>query len=305
MTALQAQARPVPKSRDRLELTELLALRHWPPARGGRPGRLALRDGRHISPVRGRGMEFDDIRRFQQGDDIRQLDWKLLARTGELHTRLFREERERPVFIVADMGASMQFASRGHFKSLLVAYAASLVSWAAQIGGDRIGGQILTAQGEPQLHKPRNSRQAVTGFISSLATAVGAEGERRTDLHTVLNQLEGLLSTGTQCYLFSDFRDLDKGLAGRLQRLAQRCELQLVMLSDPLERALPEGDSLCFMGGGQEIRLGAQDSATRAAYAERFNQRRTAFEKLGHSANINVHHWSTDRHPLFETGETV
>ncbi|MCV6587753.1 MAG: DUF58 domain-containing protein [Marinobacterium sp.] len=294
------QPRPVPARRDQIELAELLALRHWPPARGGSPARLALKDGRHLSPVRGRGMEFDDVRRYQPGDDIRLLDWRLLARTGELHTRLYREERERPVFLLLDMSASMQFASRGYFKSLLAAYAASLVAWAAQRGGDRIGGQVLCSDGQQPLYRPFNSRQSVTGLIAAMAEQVGKAGQHRADLQQVLRQLDGLLATGSQCYLFSDFRGLNDELCGRLQRLARRCELQLVMLSDPLERTLPEGDSLCFAGNGQQIRLAAQDSNTRTAYAARFVQRLEQLEQLGRWPNIAVHHWSTDAHPLFD-----
>lgn len=297
---LQAHARPVPGQRDQIALAELLALRHWPPARGGKPARLALKDGRHLSPVRGRGMEFDDTRLFQQGDDIRQLDWRLLARTGELHTRLYREERERPVFVIADMSAPMQFASQGHFKSLLAAYAASLVGWAAQRAGDRVGGQVIRASGAASLHKPTSTRQGVTGLVTAMAAAVGDAGEQRADLLSTLRQAEGLLASGSQCYLFSDFRQLDDAMVTQLQRLARRCELQLVLLSDPLERELPAGEALCFSGAGQQLRLASQDSATRQAYAQRFNQRLAAFEKLGRSANISVHHWSTDNHPLFE-----
>lgn len=296
---LEQQARPQPQYRDRIALDELLALRHFPPARGARPARLALRDGRHLSPVRGRGMEFDDIRLFQQGDDIRQLDWKLLARTGELHTRLYREERERPVFLLLDMSASMQFASRGHFKSLLAAYAGSLVGWAAQRGGDRVGGQILHSDGSSTLRKPVSARQGVAGLIAAMAEQVGVEGESSADLAGALSQAEALLSTGTQLYIISDFRELDDAVETHLQRLARRCELQLVMLSDPLERALPVSDTLCFSGGGRQIQLPAQDTATREAFAWRYRQRLERFEQLGRWPDIQVHHWSTDQHPLF------
>jgi len=296
----QSTIRPQPEHRDRLTRDELLALRCFPPAAGARPARMALRDGRHFSPARGRGMEFDDLRLYQPGDDIRQLDWRLLARTGELHTRLYREERERPVFLLLDMSATMQFASQGHFKSLLAAYAAALVGWAAQRAGDRVGGQIIHADGSSTLRKPVSARQGVAGLIAAMAAAVGAEGKQSAGLLAALQQAEKLLPSGTQLYLFSDFRDLNPALIKLIQRLARRCELQLVLLSDPLERALPLKQSLSFQHGEQRIRLPAQDAATREAYAQRFAERLQAFEALGRTPNVSVHHWSTDNHPLFD-----
>lgn len=296
---LQMHSRPVPARADSLSLEELLALRYWPPAGNAKPAQLALQDGRHLSQVRGRGMEFDDIRLYQAGDDIRHLDWQLLARTGEHYTKLFREERERPAFLIADMGASMQFASRGHLKSLLAAYALALVGWAVQKSGDRVGGQLINACGKTVFYRPVSSVQSMTALFTTLVKAVGYKLRADTDLHQTIGQIDRLLPSGSQCYLFSDFRYIDKDLVNRLYRLARRCELQLVMLTDPLERELPKGEQLVFSGVNKEVYINTQDESVREQYSSQFQQRLLLFESLSQQPNISVHHWSTDSHPLF------
>ncbi|MFZ2172135.1 MAG: DUF58 domain-containing protein, partial [Methylococcaceae bacterium] len=100
--------------------------------------------GGYVSRFKGRGMEFDEARLYQPGDDIRSIDWRVTARTGKTHTKVYREERERPVFISVDNRPAMHFATRGVFKSVLAAKLAGLLAWTAQNHGDRIGGQIFT-----------------------------------------------------------------------------------------------------------------------------------------------------------------
>ena len=104
---------------------------------------LATRAGGHLSRFRGRGMEFDESRRYQPGDDPRHMDWRVTARAGAPHVKLFREERERPVWLLVDLGPSMRFGTRVAFKSAVAAQAAALLGWAAVERGDRVGGLIF------------------------------------------------------------------------------------------------------------------------------------------------------------------
>ena len=91
----------------------------------------ARRGGNYLSHFKGRGMEFDEARLYQDGDDPRSIDWRLTARTGRAYTKLFREERERPVFCWVDQRPAMQFATRGVFKSVQAARLSALLGWAA------------------------------------------------------------------------------------------------------------------------------------------------------------------------------
>ena len=102
--------------------------------------------GNYLARSKGRGMEFDEVRHYQNGDDIRAIDWRVTARTGKTHTKLFREEIERPVLIATDLSENMHFGSQLLFKSVQAAHVASLVAWHAKSRGDRIGGIVFNQQ---------------------------------------------------------------------------------------------------------------------------------------------------------------
>src|SRR5215813_1795413 len=97
------------------------------------------RSATHGSRFRGRGVDYVESRGYQPGDDIRQMDWRVTARTGRPHTKVFQEEREQSILLVVSHNASMRFGTRVRFKSVQAARAAALVAWAAALGGDRIG----------------------------------------------------------------------------------------------------------------------------------------------------------------------
>lgn len=298
----ESSPRPVPAARNLMTLDELVSLRFWPPARGQKRERMAIREGHHLSNVRARGMEYDDVREYQSGDDIRHLDWKLMARTGEAHTKLFREERERPVFVITDLRAPMHFATQGHFKSVLASYASAMVIWTTLSSGDRIGGQILTAQ-ETNLFKPSNNRQQVMQMIAALSGAFGQPAEaREVSLADKLIEVESLLSSGTILYLFSDFHDADPVLEQHLMRLSQRCELKLVLISDPLESQLPTGNLYRFAGAGRELLVDA-DRGQQMRYRSEFQKRITLLEQLHNIRGVEFAHWQSHAHPLFSQQE--
>ena len=99
--------------------------------------------GSYLAKTKGRGMEFDEARHYQPGDDIRAIDWRVTARTGTTHTKLYREEKERPIFILADLSENMRFGTQLLYKSVQAAHLASLIAWAAKERGDRIGGLVF------------------------------------------------------------------------------------------------------------------------------------------------------------------
>ncbi|MGH1431645.1 MAG: DUF58 domain-containing protein [Neptuniibacter sp.] len=299
----ESSPRPVPAARNLITLDELVSLRFWPPARGQKRERMAIREGHHLSNVRARGMEYDDVREYQPGDDIRHLDWRLMARTGEAHTKLFREERERPVFVITDLRAPMHFATQGHFKSVLAAYASAMVIWTTLSSGDRVGGQVLTPNGT-NLFKPSNNRQQAMQMIASLSDSFEHNAEANStsvdpgSLSDKLIEVEASLSSGTILYLFSDFHDADPLLEQHLMRLSQRCELKLVLISDPLESQLPTGNLYRFTGEGRELMVNA-DHNQQIRYRSEFQKRITLLEQLHNIRGVEFAHWQSHAHPLF------
>ncbi|MGB0468880.1 MAG: DUF58 domain-containing protein [Pontibacterium sp.] len=293
--------RPAPAQRHLITLDELISLRHWPPARGKSRERMAIRDGHHLSQIRGRGMEYDDVREYQPGDDIRHLDWRLMARTGEAHTKLYREERERPVFVLTDLRPPMYFATRGHYKSVLACYAAAMTLWTTLANGDRVGGHLIGAADE-QMFRPSSNRQQVMGLMAALAgrseKQAAANNAPSIYLADALASAERQLISGTLLYIFSDFHDADEAVQQHLMRLAQRCELKLVLISDPLEQHLPQGKRYRFLGRGREVTLDANDQQQHN-YQQQFEQRLGLLERLHNLRGVEFAHWQTDLHPLF------
>ncbi|NQY35361.1 MAG: DUF58 domain-containing protein [Alteromonadaceae bacterium] len=123
--------------------------------------------GNYLARSKGRGMEFDEVRHYQTGDDIRAIDWRVTARTGKTHTKLFREEVERPVLIATDLTSSMIFGSQLLFKSVQAAHVAALVAWHAKSRGDRVGG-IVFNQVQHQELKPRSRQHGVLHYLHAL-----------------------------------------------------------------------------------------------------------------------------------------
>ena len=121
--------------------------------------RVAI-EGGHVSPYKGRGVEFDESRPYQPGDDLRTIDWRVTARTGKPHTKVFREERNRPVFVWLDLRRPMLFATRGAFKGVRAAEIAALVAWSAVANGDRLGGLVFS---ETEHHEQRPGARLAHG----------------------------------------------------------------------------------------------------------------------------------------------
>lgn len=124
--------------------------------------------GGHRSAQRGRGLEFEEVRPYVPGDDARTIDWRVTARRGKPHTKLFREERERPVWIVADLHSGLFFGSKRQFKSAVLLQAAALLAWVAALGGDRVGAIIVDGSAAPHILPPRGREAGVLPILQAL-----------------------------------------------------------------------------------------------------------------------------------------
>ena len=236
-----------------LTLEALLALQ--PQARGldlsSRKRVLTDMSGTHLSGFRGRGMEFEEHRTYEPGDDVRAIDWRVTARTGQAHIKRFREERERPVYLVADLSPSMFFATRGVFKSVLAAEALGVLGWAAVANRDRIGG-IIAAPGGLREVRPSGGRRGLLRYFNELAGAHQPSVTNQANLGNALGHLQRLVRGGSVVILITDFQSLSESQAPLLQKIAKRCELIVGMVSDPFERVLPNKVGLTVTTAGHE-----------------------------------------------------
>jgi uncharacterized protein (DUF58 family) len=257
----------------------------------------ALHGGDYLSRFKGRGMEFHETRIYVPGDDARNIDWRVTARTGKTHTKLFREERERPVFLSVDARATMFFATRGVFKYVQAARLAALMAWSAQAHGDRVGGQIFREQGGVEL-KPEHGRRAVLHFLQMLAEAAPSmESPDGSGLDQALSRLVRHARPGSLALIFSDFRGLTEIGEFSLMRLRRHCDVGLAFLSDPLERNPPAGGRYRFAFAGRELSLDASPQAA-AQIEKRFLARRQSVRELARRCGMRFIPCMTTDDPL-------
>jgi uncharacterized protein (DUF58 family) len=212
--------------------------------------------GNYLSRSKGRGMEFDEVRHYQNGDDIRAIDWRVTARTGKTHTKIFREEVERPVLVATDLSSSMLFGSQLLFKSVQAAHLAALVTWHAKGRGDRIGGIVFNEHKHSEL-KPRSRKEGVLHYLHSLVEThqhtLLFESNHPTEivsseqLHESANKafeencarLRQLAKPGSLVYLITDGNHINQETIRHLSHISRHCELVVCLVSDPLEHDLP------------------------------------------------------------------
>ncbi|WP_163920639.1 DUF58 domain-containing protein [Photobacterium sp. Alg240-V54] len=197
-------------------------------------------NGHHQSRHKGRGMNFSEVRPYQAGDDIRSIDWRVTARTGKTHTKLFTEEREQPIMLFIDISASMQFGSQLMLKSVQAAHFSSLLSWLAIDEQDRIGAVIYnginTMECKPTARQ-RGPLHIINALISAQQDALKAlEHSNNDGFSTALKRLHYLCPKGSEIIVISDFYPLKATDKRRLSQLRQHNRIQFVQIYDPLEQ---------------------------------------------------------------------
>ena len=240
--------------------------------------------GGHLSAFRGRGMEYHESRPYQPGDDIRAIDWRVTARSGRTHTKVYREERERPVLLWLDLTRSMFFGTRNCFKAVLAAKLASLFAWSSVQHGDRLGYLVFSEQQHVEF-RPTRGKRAALQFIRQLvahqawqgARAGGYDGEAGLK---ALARLRQVTRPGSLLVLFSDFRFVDAAARVQLVELARHNDVVLVQIYDPLERELPDSGAYRVTDGEASLRVDASRPAMRERYRERFERQHARIERI-------------------------
>lgn len=275
----------------RVSLGELIEMRHRvrEVQLFSTPARRSPLIGLHHSKLRGRGVDFDQVRVYQAGDDVRTIDWRVTARTQEPHTKLFHEERERPIYIMVEQSKRLFFGSGLMFKSVLAAQAASLIGWAALGHNDRIGGLVF---GDNEHHeiKPRRSKQSLLQLLSRLAKANQALNNdsqgNRDSFGLALRRAREVLRPGSLVVVLCDERTLSDSSEQQLLLLARHTDLLLLPLSDPLDHALPAAGLLRFAEPGAQLELDTQDAELRQAYRDLGDARQARWQRLAQKLGV-------------------
>lgn len=264
----------------------------------------SLQTGAYVSHFRGRGMEFDESRPYQPGDDPRSIDWRVTARSTTAYTKLFREERERPVLVVTDLRENMHFATRGCFKSVNASRAAALLAWAAHHRGDRLGGLIF-GDGSHRELKPRLGRQAALRFVHALVEhpdwqrrprAEGDDGQ--TAMTTAMAALRRVARPGSLVVILSDFAGFGRAAQSYLSSVARHNEVLAVFLSDPVERDLPPPGRYRLVSGDEELAIDTGASRARNDYHAAFEKRVNELDTFCQRYGVHLMPMSTNDDPV-------
>jgi len=201
--------------------------------------------GTLVAKTKGRGMEFDEARHYQIGDDIRAIDWRVTARTGKTHTKIYREERERPVILLVDLNHHQYFGSQLLLKSVQACHVAALLAWSAVANGDRIGALISNDFNHREL-KPRNRHHGALGVLEYLVK-IHQQGlehfkqQRHGDqsFEACCLRLRRVVKPGSLVFVISDFAAMTDKAIKQLQLLSRHNEIIACQIHDPLESQLP------------------------------------------------------------------
>jgi uncharacterized protein (DUF58 family) len=238
------------------------------------------RTGVHLSRKKGRGMEFAEVRPYMIGDDVRNMDWKITARTGKPHTKLYREERDRSVYILLDLSKEMYFGSQGQLKSRLASLVASAVAWHALKSGDKIGGLILCGE-KAVIQSPVSHRKGVLLWLKKIIDCynLGLESSNSTaEMTTSLNTLGNMLRPGARLVIVSDFYKLSQKAFLMIRFLRKRHEVNLIQVYDALERQI-EGEGILGVENAESAGFLLSDDEFRHNYAKIAGYRQFELER--------------------------
>jgi uncharacterized protein (DUF58 family) len=234
--------------------------------------------GQHTSKLRGRGLNFEELRGYLPGDDTRHIDWKVTARTREPYVRVFTEEKDRTVWLLVDQRLSMFFGSRGKMKSVIAAEAAAVAAWRVLSQRDRVGALVYDDT-DIRVIPPHRSEQRVTQILKCIVAknhALDARSEAAPEpemLNRALRRVTALARHDCLVCLIGDATGIDEKTRQYVTRLTEHNDVLSVFVYDPLEQAMPEAGRLVFSDGTSQLEFDTAQRRPRKAYENGFQQR--------------------------------
>ncbi len=266
---------------------------------------LSLLAGPNKTNFRGRGIDFEEVRAYQAGDDIRTIDWRVTARSGKAYTKLFQEERERPMLVVTDQRQSMFFGSKTCFKSVMACYLGALIAWSGLQNSDRVGGLVFGNQRQQEI-RPRRSRQSALALIhlmlefnQALNKDSGLEVSSAQRLEESLIELRRIARPGSTIYIISDFAGFNDGdVLKHLHQLSRHCEITALFIYDPLEKHLPPPGQYTVTDGNQRSQIHTGSNQAQKNYTQHFEQKQQQLKQQLGKLGIPLIEVSTEQAPL-------
>lgn len=250
--------------------------------------------GLQRSPQRGRGMAFAEVRQYQPGDDIRSIDWRVTARRQSPHTKLYEEERERPVLLICDLGPSLFFASTGAYKQVRCAQMAAILAWLALWSGDQVGGLVFDGH-SLSVQRPARRKKSVLKILDTLASLqrirsqeaeTPGPADQQANLDTALSEARRVAHTGSRIFVISDFMHLSNETSRLLGALARHNTVSALRIVDPLELQLPDSGRFAIAGSDGPVWFDGSNPRFQRAYAEKVEQHQAQLAECFRTAGI-------------------
>lgn len=250
--------------------------------------------GNHHSPFRGQGLDFDAVREYVLGDDIRSIDWRVTARTGAPHLKLFKEEKERHTLICVDVNSAMRFGTRNTFKSIQAARSASLLGWRALSQQDRINACLFgDVPGGLHYFASKRTKESLSKMLKMLSEP--PLERHQVSLEMTLQHLSRVSHPGSLIYLISDFIDLSPALMqnSSLSKLARSSDIVFISINDAADQALIPAGVIRFCGP-EKISINTDSLKGRESYEAQWRANRQTLNNLTHSFKIPLISLSTE-----------
>jgi len=272
-------------------LSELLKFGYMPKNFSIRPNAAIMSklSGRHQSGMRGRGMDFSEMKQYVQGDDARNMDWKATRRTGKPYIRVYNEERDRNVWLVISQMNSMFFGSKERMKSVSAAHTAALFAFKALETGDRVGAVVYNND-EVKFFKASSSKNNVVQIMTEIERQnhllkASNNNNLKVNLGEALKALSALAKHDDLVVLIGDARAMDEESAKQITRINAHNDVIAVLVTDPMEEEIVRSSSLFFTDGADTVDVDSSTSSFRKKYRE---IREDAKEKLSHLSRKNA-----------------
>jgi uncharacterized protein (DUF58 family) len=251
-----------------------------------------LMAGQYHSVFKGRGMDFDEVREYQPGDEVRRIDWNVTARTGVAHVKKYIEEREMTVVVLVDASASGSTGSVNQSKRELAAELAAVLAFSAIRNNDKVGALLFTDGAEKYI-RPGKGRRHVLRLISEVLTYQPAS--RGTNLTVALQHINRALRRRAVIFVISDF--MDEGFDRALKITSQKHDLIAVPIVDASERALPDLGWIAFEDAetGEVMEFNTGSAKNRAAFAQAGEERLGKLHRLFRRAGLDTIEAQTDQ----------
>jgi len=260
----------------------------------------SILSGRHASKLRGRGLNFEELRNYLPGDDTRNIDWKVTARTRTPFVRVYTEEKDRTVWLLIDQRVGMFFGSDKRMKSVVAAEVAAISAWRVLSAGDRVGALVFN-DSEISVIPPHRSRERVMQILKQVVKqnhALSANSELKPDfsrLNKVLRQVSSLARHDCLVCLITDGSGIDTETRKHITRLSEHNDVLAALIYDPLEKEIPSAGRLRFADSEGQIEADTSSRKLQNSFREEFENKLERIQSASRRFSIPVLQLDTTR----------